>query len=125
MHSFALIRGDEHDALQKHMKTSQNRLEVLKMAGFDMATSTLRDSYVDKLRSSKQEDNESCEKLKAWSEANSNKEKMAIASGRGVLNEAFRYRICIHRSSREYEQFRREVGNGCVGHCREYPSCAL
>ena len=32
------------------MEVYQNRLEVMKMAGFDMATSELRDIYVDELR---------------------------------------------------------------------------
>ena len=63
--SFTLIRGDEYDAFPKHMEASQHRFEVLKMVGFDMATSALRHSYMDELRSRKQEGSDLCEKLKA------------------------------------------------------------
>ena len=101
LHNFTLIRGEEHNALPKCMEASHHAFESLKMVNFDMKTSGMRDSYVDELRSRKQDCSALHENLKAWSEAGtSDEEKLVITTGRCALTEAFRARICMNRSGR-------------------------
>ena len=38
-----------------------------------------------------------------------------------MLNNVFRARVHIKRSGKEFEQFRRDLSNGCVSRSREMP----
>ena len=94
LHNFVLIRGEEHDTLPKCMESSQNRYEVLKMAGFEMVTEELRDTCMQELRSRGKCGTTLHAQLLAWSNATDDaKEKHVKDAGRKALTGAFRARI--------------------------------
>ena len=101
---FVLIRGEEHYALPKCMEVSQNRYEVLKMVGFEMATKELRDTYMQELRSREQDRTTIYARLLAWSnETNEAKEKYVKDTVHKALTDAFRARIYMKCSGKEFE----------------------
>ena len=112
LHNYLLNRGEDHDSLPKFMESSDHKFEVLKSTGFTFATDLIRDSYLTELRDRKQENSTLYQELLGWKSApNTEAGEKIKEQGRKALNDAFRARVCIKRSGKDYKQFRRDLSN--------------
>ena len=60
--------------------------------------------------------------LKGWKEAlDDGAMDREIAAGKKALTVVFRARVCVRRSGRTYDQFRRDLSNGYIARSREQP----
>ena len=118
--NFLLNHGDDHDSLPKYLEASDHKFEVLQSTGFSFTTSEIRDNYLVGLRNRRQENSTVYQDLMRWKNAPSNKtEKNDHEQGIKVLNNDFRARVYIKQSSKEFDQFRRDLSNGYVSRSRE------
>ena len=123
LHNYALVRGDDYESLSKHVEVSEQRYEMAKSSGLELANSKVRDRYLEELLSRNQSHSTLCTKLKSWKDAPADsKGDDDRKKGIDALNEVIRSRIYMKRSGKEFDQFRREIANGCVAGNREHPS---